>query len=162
MNTVFLEEMSADEKRQIIQDAGGDTEHLLSVLLELQSHSGTSSIDEATAELVADELHLSPTHVHDAITFYEMLDAKPSARYTINICKSAPCYYAKAAKPADLLKEILGISPGETTPDGMFRIRYCSCFGACDMSPAIKIGDDVYGNLTLDSLRKLIDDLRAR
>jgi len=162
MNSVFLEEMTAEEKRQIIRDAGGDTEHLLAILLELQSHSGTSSIDEATAEIVADELHLTPAHVHDVITFYEMLSAQPSARYTINICKSVPCYYAKAAKPVSLLKEILGISPGEATPDGMFRICYCSCFGACDISPAIKIGDEVYGNLTLDSLRELIDGLRAR
>lgn len=161
MKKKFLEDMTADEKRQIIQDFGGDTEHLLAILIELQSRSSLSYIDEETAAIVGDELGLSPAHVHDAVTFYEMLESKPQARYVILICDSVSCHYAKGPTAEELLKAELNISPGETTPDKMFKIRYCSCVGACQISPVIKINDDVYGNLTSETLHTIISDLRA-
>lgn len=162
MKKKFLEDLTADEKRRIIQDVGGDTEHLLAILLELQSRSKRSYIDEETAAIVGDELGLSLAHVHDAITFYEMLETEPSARYLINVCNSVACYFSKGERAVDLLKEELGISPGEITEDGLFAIRYCSCVGACEKAPVMKINDEVYGSLTREKVHEIITGLRAR
>ena len=81
-----------------------------------------------------------------------MLETEPSARYLINVCNSVACYFSKGERAADLLKEELGIAPGEITEDGLFAIRYCSCVGACEKAPVMKINDDVYGCLTREKV----------
>ena len=55
----------------------------------------------------------------------------------------------------------LGISPGETTPDGLFTILPACCVGYCDHAPAMLINGKPYGpltpafiDLTLEALRQ--------
>ncbi|MHB8063149.1 MAG: NADH-quinone oxidoreductase subunit NuoE family protein, partial [Ruminiclostridium sp.] len=47
-----------------------------------------------------------------------------------------------------------------TTEDGFFTLIHSSCFGACDIAPAIKIGEKVYGNLTSEKLSEIVDSYR--
>lgn len=54
------------------------------------------------------------------------------------------------------VEDQLGISMGETTPDGRFTLEYCPCLGLCDSSPALMINDRAYGNLNPQSARDLI------
>lgn len=161
MNTKFLEEMHAEEKRAIIRKCGANTEHLLAVLLELQSLSRQSFIDEDTAAVVADEMGLSLAHVHDVITFYAMLNSTPRGRYVLEVCTSAACYVSKSQRVIDWLQEELGVGLGETTADGLFTVATTPCVGACDIGPVIKVGDEVYGNLDREKVRQLIAGLRA-
>lgn len=161
MKQTFLEEMSAEEKRAVIRRCGGGTEQLLSVLLELQSLSRRSWIDEATAAVVADEMGLSLAHVHDVITFYAMLSAEPRGRYVLEVCTSASCYLVKSQRVIDWLEEELGVSLGGTTGDGLFTLTTTPCVGACDIGPVVKVGDAVYGNLDRDAVRRLVAELRA-
>ena len=39
---------------------------------------------------------------------------------------------------------LLGIGPGETTPDRRFTWLPVSCLGVCEQAPAIMIDDDLY------------------
>lgn len=160
MKQIFLEEMSAEEKRAVIRRCGADTEQLLAILLELQSLSRRSYIDEDTAAVVADELGLSLAHVHDVITFYAMLSSTPRGRYVLEVCISAPCYLVKSQRVIGWLEAELGISLGETTPDGLFTLTTTPCVGACEIGPVIKVGDEVYGNLDQDAVRRLVAGLR--
>lgn len=161
MQTKHLEDMTTEEKRNIIRENGGDIEHLLAILLELQRVSPQSFIDDATADLVADEVGLSHTKTRDILTYYAMLETKPCGRYVLEICNSAPCFYSKSEEIACLLQETLGIGMGETTADGMFSLRYTPCVGACDIGPVIKVKDEIYGNLTPEKVVALTKELRA-
>ena len=51
---------------------------------------------------------------------------------------------------------------GETTPDGVFTIEYASCLGCCDMSPAVRIGSELYGNLTPEKISGILAQYRRR
>lgn len=153
--------MTKEEKVALIRGMGGDTEHLLAILLALQNASEQSYIDEETAALVAEEVGLTPTKIHDVLTFYAMLSTKPVGRYVLEICNSTPCHYSKSEDIARVVLEELGVGLGETTEDGMFSAIYCPCMGACDIGPVIRVKDQVYGNLTEDKVRKLIADLRS-
>ena len=162
MERKTLEQMTADEKRQIIRDLGGNTEHLLAILLELQRASEHSCIDRATAEIVAEEVGLTPAKIWDVITFYAMLNDKPAGKYVLEVCNSTPCHYSRSDEIADILKAELGIGMGETTPDGMFTLRFTPCVGMCEIGPVIKVKDEVYGNLTPEKIKALLADLRSR
>jgi NADH:ubiquinone oxidoreductase subunit E len=60
----------------------------------------------------------------------------------------------------EALAGILGIVTGETTPDGLFTVEEAECLGICDVAPAIMVNHIVYGNLTHESLKVIIDELR--
>jgi NADH-quinone oxidoreductase subunit E len=51
---------------------------------------------------------------------------------------------------------------GETTPDGVFSLRFTPCVGMCEIGPVIKVKDEVYGNLTEEKIKALLADLRSR
>ncbi len=106
--------------------------------------------------VIAREMGMHPTEVYNYVTFYAMLSTRPHGRYTIRMCKSAPCHVNGAAAVLRAVEEQLGIRVGETTEDGRFTIEQCPCLGLCDVAPAIMINKRVYGNLTPESVRDVI------
>lgn len=108
------------------------------------------------AKVIAREMDLSLTQVYNFITFYAMLSTKSHGKFTIRICKSAPCHVNGAAEVIHAIEDQLGVKMGETTEDGRFTLEYCPCLGLCDIAPAIMINKKVYGNLTAESVREII------
>lgn len=162
MATVFLEEMTREEKKAIIMENGGDTEHLLQILIELQYRSRYSRIDQETANLVAECVGMTETHVHDVITFYAMLNTRKANRYIIEVCNSTPCYFSGQETVVSALESALGISMGQDTEDGVFSLRYSPCVGCCDIGPVMKIQDEVYGNLDEKKIIEILDSYRKK
>ena len=148
--------LSRAEKLEIIRSRPGGKDRLLSVLLDLQAAEPSHSIDEETAALVGEELGIAPARVYDAVSFYAMLSDAPQARFTVEVCESAPCHFSHAERAADLAERVLGVKVGEDTPDGLFALRAAPCFGACDRAPAVKIGERVYGPLDEAGLRAVL------
>ncbi|MFK4985683.1 NAD(P)H-dependent oxidoreductase subunit E, partial [Klebsiella pneumoniae] len=58
-------------------------------------------------------------------------------------------------------KSKLGISHGETTPDGLFTYEEVECLDACDRAPVMQVGDQYYGPLDEASLTALLEKLKA-
>ena len=154
------ETLSRERVLEIIEECGGDKEHLLSILIESQRECRRNYINEASAKVVAEKLDIPLVQLYDILTFYAMLETKPRGRYIIEVCNNAPCYISKSHVMAKFLRKELGINFGETTPDGMFSLQYMPCVGACNIGPVIKIGDKVYGNLNEDRIRKILKELR--
>lgn len=157
----MAKQLTQEEKLSIIRTNGGDKEHLLAILLELQNASEQNYIDEETAALVAQELKMTMAKVFDVVTFYAMLSEKPQGKFVLEVCNNTPCYVSKSEKLAAFLQSELGIKMGETTPDGMFSLHYTPCVGACDIGPVIKIKDTVHGNLTEEKVKQLLADLKS-
>ena len=108
------------------------------------------------AKVIAREMDISIAKVYNFITFYAMLSTKAHGKYTIRICKSAPCHVNGASEVIHAIEKLLGIKMGQTTEDGRFTLEYCPCLGLCDIAPAIMINKKVYGNLTPESVREII------
>jgi NADH-quinone oxidoreductase subunit E len=163
INTSGRKEYGIDKtgKMEIIHSMGADKEHVLAILIDLQYRSDESYIDEETAKLVAAETGISLKHIYDILTFYSMLRTKPGGKYVIEVCNSSPCYYSKSTEVAEFLERELQIKMGETTPDKMFSLHYTSCVGMCEIGPVIKIKDKIFGNLTQDKIRGIIQDLKG-
>lgn len=136
-------------------------ENLIQIMLEAQGLSGRNYLPKEWVEYVAKALDLPLNKVYGVITFYAMFSTEPRGKVLIEVCKSGPCHVAGAGDVESLLHKELGIRPGETTQDGVFSLERSSCFGACDISPAIKIGEQVYGNLTEESLKAVVDTYRG-
>jgi len=133
---------------QIIAQHGGDATQLVGILLEVQAAAPGRYVSRSAAVYVAQKLGLKITQVYDVITFYAALNDQPQAKFTLEVCSSAPCQVNGASRLLDTLKDILGVEIGGTSADGRYAIRKVPCFGACDVAPAVRCNGVVYGNLT--------------
>jgi NADH:ubiquinone oxidoreductase subunit E len=143
--------------KEILNYYQNSKDNLIQIMLELQKISGTNSLPKEWVEFVAEKLDMPLSRVYSVITFYAMFGTEPRGKYLIEVCKSGPCYVSGAKNVLELLEETLGIKAGETTADGTFTLILSSCFGACDIAPAIKIGEKVYGNLTKEKLEEIVN-----
>lgn len=147
--------------KEVLNRYGNSKDNLIQVMLELQRMSGTNSLPHEWVSYVAEELDMPVSKVYSVITFYSMFGTQPRGKFLVEVCKSGPCHVTGAENVLKLLEKVLSIKPGQTTEDGTFTLIQSSCFGACDIAPAIKIGEKVYGNLTPEKLAEVIDSYRG-
>ena len=147
----------------VVQKHGARQDKLHAILLDLQDASGMNYISPEVSELVAEALGMTPAKLYEVLTFYSMLHTKPQAKYLIEVCGSTPCYFNKSKALHEALEKHLGVKEGQATEDGLFIFYIVQCFGACDISPAVKVNHQVYGPLdTEDKVVALLSELRAQ
>lgn len=124
------------------------------VMKQLQHHYGWLT-DEALME-AAQLLDLTPMQVEELATFYEMIYRRPVGRKVINVCDSISCWAMGGESLLQQLAAHLGITPGETTEDGMFTLLPCCCLGNCGESPTMMVDDNLYGRLTVEKALEIL------
>ena len=93
-------------------------------------------------------LGMTPDELDAVATFYPFIFRRPVGRHVIFVCDTVSCWIMGYETMLRHLTETLGISMGETTPDGRFTLLPVSCIGACDHAPAMMIDRDLHGDLT--------------
>ena len=87
---------------------------------------------------IAELLELAPAQVQDTLTFYGYFKQdQPHGRCRLWVCRSISCALRGADDLLDHLSHTLGVSPGETTPDGRVTLEYAECLGACEHAPCM-------------------------
>ena len=112
---------------------------VMACLTIIQGEQGFVSAE--SEKLVADYLGMAPIAVHEVTTFYNMYNQQPVGKYKLNVCTNLPCQLRDGAVTLKYLEQKLGISMGETTPDGMFTLQQSECLGACADSPVMLVND---------------------
>ncbi len=124
---------------------------LLTALYVAQEQYGYLSTE--ALQRVADRLSMPVSEVYAAASFYAMYRFHPVGRYVIQVCDGLSCHLAGGAERlASYLEASLGISPGETTTDGLFTLETVHCLASCGSSPAIRINDVLYERVTTDQI----------
>lgn len=146
---------------EILEKYGKSKHDLVAILLETQKLIPQNYIPENVAAYIGRELDIPISKVYDVISFYSALSDKPKGEHVIQLCKSTTCRINKYQTVRDILESELGIKMGETTSDGKFTLEYTACFGACDVSPAFRIDEKVYGNLDEVKIKDIIKSYRG-
>jgi NADH-quinone oxidoreductase subunit E len=133
-------------------------ELIIEVLQAVQKRHGW--VSDAGVELAAKLLGLSPLQVDEVATFYDKIYRSPVGRKVIHICDSICCWTRGAELVYGHLQQVLGVVPGETSSDGYFTLLPTCCLGACDKSPAMRIGDRLYGELTVERIDAILAEER--
>ncbi|MBP8288013.1 MAG: NADH-quinone oxidoreductase subunit NuoE [Rhodoferax sp.] len=111
---------------------------------------------------VAQYLGMPVMAVHEVTTFYNMYNQRPVGKYKLNVCTNLPCQLRDGVNTLQYLEKKLGISMGQTTPDGMFTLQQSECLGACADSPVMLVNDrSMCSFMTPEKLDQLVDGLRA-
>lgn len=155
VNNVLLQDIE-----KIVNKYGNEADNLIAVLLDLQDLNEAHYLTREAIVGVAEVMGLEVQNVYEVATFYHALSTTPKGKYVIELCQGTACTVNKQKSIRLALEKELGIKMGETTLDNLFTIQYTPCFGACDVSPAMRLNKKVYGNLTEDSLKKILDECR--
>ncbi len=63
-----------------------------------------------------------------------------------------------AEKVLDEFKRQLKVKVGETTPDGKFSLSCLRCVGACGLAPVVTVGEKVYGRVSPDDVKRILNE----
>lgn len=143
---------------EIVSAHDDDATQLVGILLDLEAAIERHYIPQPAAYYLAERLGIRSTQIYDVISFYSALHDQPRAKYTLQVCDSAPCRVKDSDVLCETLKRLLNLEIGEVTYDGRFSIEKVPCFGACDVSPAVRVNGVVYGHL--DSEERIADMLQ--
>jgi NADH-quinone oxidoreductase E subunit len=118
-------------------------------------------VTEAAMQEIAQILKLTPPQVYETITFYTMLNLKPVGKFHIQVCQSLMCALVGSDTVIGWIKTKLGITPGDSTDDGLFTLSTVECLAACGTAPMMQINDDYYERLTEEKVDRILADLSS-
>lgn len=113
-------------------------------------------ISDESLAAIARQLGMSVDALDAVATFYNLIFRKPVGRHVLMYCDSVSCYILGCERLQRALEEALGISPGETTADGRFTLLPTVCLGACDRAPVLLIDDELYGDVSAETLGEVL------
>lgn len=131
---------------------------LINVLHKTQEYLGY--LPAEAQEVIAKEMNIPTAKVYGVVSFYSFFTMIPKGRFPISICMGTACYVRGAEKILDEFKNQLGLSVGETAPDGLFSLASLRCVGACGLAPVVLVGDKVYGRLATDDVKGIIAEYK--
>jgi NADH:ubiquinone oxidoreductase subunit E len=124
------------------------------VLNELQS--GIGYVSESMQNYVAEQLQVPVSRVHGVVSFYSFFTTTPRGTHTVKFCMGTACYVGGTEMLIEKAKQVLGIEPGQTTPDGNITMEVCRCVGACSQAPVIVVDEDVKGRMKPNKLPQVL------
>ena len=141
--------------REVIARLKDEKGALMPVLQQAQEIYGYLPYE--VQKIISDELQVPIEEVYGVVTFYSQFSLYPKGKYRISVCLGTACYVKGSGEVYEKLQSLLGIEGGQCTADGKFSLDACRCVGACGLAPVMMINDDVYGRLTPDKVKEILD-----
>lgn len=155
---IKLSEEKINKIDEICAAFNNDPGELINVLHQTQHTFGY--LPAEVQEVIAHRLNVSTAHVYGVVTFYSYFTMIPKGEHPISVCTGTACYVRGAEKVLDEFKKQLGISVGQTTEDGKFSLSCLRCVGACGLAPVILVGEKVYGRVSPEGVKAILDNYR--
>ena len=147
-------QLTAELEAYIAENKGIDGP-LMPIMQKAQELFGYLSLETMT--IIADALDIPVSEVYGVATFYAQFSLQPKGEYIISVCTGTACYVKGAQAVLDEVINILGVGPGQTTADGRFTIQDTRCLGCCGLAPVMTINQDVYGRLTPEEVKGILE-----
>ena len=146
-----------EQVEAICDKHGNHPGELINILHEAQGMYGY--LPESMQRVIARKLNIPASKVYGVVTFYSFFTMTPKGKHPISVCLGTACYVRGSEKLLDEIKRTLNIEVGETTPDGKFSLDCLRCVGACGLAPVVTIGEQVYGRLQPQDIKKILEEV---
>ena len=150
----------ADEVRAVAEKYPESRSAVMPALRLAQERHGGWLPPEAFVE-VGDALDLTPGYVKGVATFYDMFHLEPVGRRLVEVCTNICCGLRGAQDVLAAFESELGVSPGETTPDGAFTLRAVECIGGCGWPTVVAFDDRHRLNVSAAGVPQIVQELRG-
>jgi NADH-quinone oxidoreductase subunit E len=136
-----------------------DKRFALAIMQDIQ-HRLNYVPPEALA-IISKHIGTPEAQLYAIATFYKSLSLEPKGRHIIKLCDGTACHLRGANTLITGIKQVLGISPGQRTPDGEFSLELVNCVGSCALAPVLVIDQTYYGKVTMEKLPEIIAEFKA-
>ena len=128
---------------------------LIETLHTVQSSFGFLADD--AIRFVALSLRVPLSQAYGVATFYHYFTLKPPGKHTVTVCAGTACYIKGADKLIATAEKRLGITPGQTTPNGQISLMTARCVGACSRAPVVLCDGEVAGEITGEQMLEQLE-----
>ena len=130
-------------------------------LLSIAQNQNNGWLPKKAIEYVSSFLDVPEIKVLEIATFYSMYNLSPVGKNHIEVCTTSPCMLRGSDEILLKLKKLIGVNIGEVSKDCVFSLNKVECLGACVNAPIVKINQNYYEDLNLQSVEELINKLRV-
>ena len=130
------------------------SEDLIPILQEVQQAYGYLPV--SAVERVSQRTGIPMSQIYGVVTFYAQFYLEPHGKHTVTLCRGTSCHVRGGNRALGVVKGLLGIEDGETTPDFQFSLETVACLGACAVSPVMVVDGKYYGKLTPRAAERII------
>lgn len=124
---------------------GNKAENLLEIFHDLQHALGY--VPDETLPLIANAINRSRAEVYGVLTFYHDFKRAPAGKHTVKICRAEACQAMGTNSLCAHAEKKLGVAIGGVSGDGLVSLDEAFCLGNCALSPAVMVGDKLYGKV---------------
>lgn len=142
--------------KTIIKDNKDVKGGLIPVLHDIQELYGY--LPEEALNIVSEGLDIPMTEIYGVASFYHFFSLEPKGQHIIKVCLGTACYVKGSQTIINRLAQELSVEVGKTTSDGKFTLEATRCLGACGLAPVMMIDEKVYGKVTLEDIRRILDE----
>ncbi|MBS0239744.1 MAG: NAD(P)H-dependent oxidoreductase subunit E [Proteobacteria bacterium] len=136
---------------------GNKPDELLEIFHDLQHQLGY--VPDATLPVIARALNRSRAEIYGVLTFYHEFKRHPVGKHVVKICRAEACQSMGTDALCQHAEQSLCTPLGGTTADGMVTIEQVFCLGNCALSPAIMVGEKLYGKVDPKRFDEIIGGL---
>ena len=126
----------------------------------IQDTSDHNWLPPAELKSLAGRYRLSAAATRGIAGYYSMLSMTPRGRHIIRLCESPVCRMSGAMDLLASASEASGAPVGGTDPEGVFTLETTHCLGRCADGPAMMVDNTVYGRLTPERIREILQSVR--
>lgn len=137
---------------------GNKPDELLEIFHDLQHQLGY--VPDATLPVIAKALNRSRAEVYGVLTFYHEFKRHPVGKHLVKICRAEACQAMGTDALCQHAERSLSTPLGGTTADGTVTIEQVFCLGNCALSPAIMVGEKLYGKVDPKRFDEIIGGLQ--
>ena len=116
-------------------------------------------LSQEVQQYVADLMGFPLSWVSGLASFYTMYYKKPVGRHHLQVCTNVSCMLRGSDEIVRTIEERLGITLGQTTPDGKFTLDEVECLASCGTAPMMQVNDDYLENLSPDTTLEILERL---
>lgn len=156
--TKQTEDFDHSAVQEILAARGKAPEACVQILQDLQQKFGY--LPAQALEYVISNSKISAKQLYGVATFYGQFRFSAAGRFLIRVCHGTACHVNGAESISEFISKELGISEQQTTPDGLFTLESVACLGCCSLAPVMMINETVYGRLTSEKIRKILNNYR--
>jgi NADH:ubiquinone oxidoreductase subunit E len=143
--------------RGVIDGFGGRPESLVAIFGAVQERYGY--LPERALRVISDRMTIHWAQVFGAAGLggFRLL---PAEGHVVTVCSCAACRFAGGDAVLREIASELGIEPGASTDDGGFTLELADDVGAGALAPAIRLDTMVYGPVTPEQARHVVNERR--
>ncbi len=144
-----------EQLARVIEKYKGDKSRIMAVMQEAQGIYGYLPIE--VQNKIAEGMDVPLEKVYGVATFYAQFSLSPKGENHIAVCLGTACYVKGSGLIFDKFQQLLGIGADECTADRKFSLTASRCIGACGLAPVLTVNEDVYGRLTVDDVKGILE-----